>query len=184
MATTPLTEPQEKDEKHPAPPFPCLPADLSFFATAPCRFRNEVELDVTPQRLFAILADESSWPTWASPGITRVTWTSPRPFGVGATRTVAMLGGLEVFERFFVWKDGEELAFYLTGATQEVWTRFAERYEVVATAPGKCRLAWTVAYEPVGGFARARRFAGPLIDGGMNFALRRYLRNLARYCRA
>jgi hypothetical protein len=162
-----------------AAPFPCVVVGAEFLATAPCRFVTDVDLDVTPDALFAVLEDERSWPAWVRPGITRVTWTSPRPFGVGTTRTVEMVGGMEVYETFFEWRRGEVMAFALTGATQSVWRSFAERYEVTPLAAGKCRLRWTLAYDPVGGFARVQPLIKPLMGG----ALKLYLRSLARYCR-
>ena len=160
-------------------PIPCLPIDADFFERAPVRFNTTVDLDVSPQTLFAVLDDEASWPIFARPGIQKVTWTSPRPHGAGTTRTVAMVGGMEVFERFLVWKEGEELQFELAGATQEVWTRFAERYLVTPTAPGKCRLVWTVAYEPLTQFARMQFLLKPVLG----LTLRYYMWNLKRYCR-
>jgi hypothetical protein len=159
------------------PFFPCRPVTLDFFTSAPQRFVTEVDLDCTPARLFAIMDDEASWPVWVSPGIQRVVWTSPRPHGEGTTRTVHMPGGLEVYEHFFLWNPGREVAFYLTGTTQKVWERFAERYEVTPVGTNGCRLRWTLAYEPAGGFARAHFLVKPF----MALALRFYLRKLKTY---
>ena len=45
-------------------------------------------------------------------GIDRVDWTSPRPFGVGTTRTVTFQGGgMEVYETFIAWDPGKHMAF-------------------------------------------------------------------------
>jgi hypothetical protein len=162
-----------------SPPFTCGAADMGFFATAAERYVTEVDLDVDPARLFAVFDDEASWPRWAKPGITHVAWTSPRPHGVGTTRTVRMLGGLEVYEHFFAWSPGREMAFHFTGTSQKVWDRFAERYEVTPLGEGKCRLKWTVAYEPAGGFGRVHFLVRPI----MVRVFRRYLRNLAKYVR-
>jgi hypothetical protein len=159
--------------------FACAAVGADFFATASQRYVTEVDVDVGPDRLFAILDDEGSWPRWASPGIQRVEWTSPRPHGEGATRTVHMVGGLDVYERFFVWDVPRELAFYFVGATQEVWSSFAERYEVTEVAQGKSRLRWTVAYEPVANFRRVHFLVKPL----MGLTFRRYLRKLQKYVR-
>jgi hypothetical protein len=161
------------------PYFACGSADLTYFDHAPVKFVTEVDLDVDPDRLFSILDDPASWPAWARPGIARVVWTSPQPRGVGATRTVHMLGGLEVDETFFVWSPGRELAFHFTGTTQKVWERFAERYEIRASGAGRCHLTWTVAYEPAGGFARVHFLVKPI----MARVLRSYLRNLQAYVR-
>lgn len=161
------------------PYFPCRTVGLDFIETAPQRYVNEVELDVTPERLFEILDDEHAWPLWAT-GLKRVDWTTPRPHGPGATRTVTFVGGgMEVYEYFFVWEPGKELAFYLTGASQEVWSAFAERYQVAPLPGGRCRLTWTLAYDPVGGFAKRHWLVRPLLGRG----LRDFLKRLARYCR-
>lgn len=72
---------------------PCERVDLEFVDRAPYRFVSTVDLAITPEQLFEVLADASSWPHWASV-ITNVTWTSPEPRGVGTTRTVEMRGGI------------------------------------------------------------------------------------------
>ena len=64
------------------------------------------------------------------------------------TRTVFFPGGMEVYENFFIWEHGKRMAFYFTGQTQRVWWSFGERYEVTPLDGGRCRLRWTVAYEP------------------------------------
>src|SRR3569833_3729973 len=73
--------------------YPCERVDLNWIKTAPFRFSNSVDLAITPEQLFDVLADAESWPQWAKV-ITGVPWTSPKPYGVGTTRTVNMLGGL------------------------------------------------------------------------------------------
>ena len=42
--------------------FPCHPVDASFFDTASMRFKNVVELDAPPEKVFAIFEDRESWP--------------------------------------------------------------------------------------------------------------------------
>jgi hypothetical protein len=173
------TSPQVHARGAAAPYFACAPADYAYFDSAPVKYVTEVALDCDADRLFSILEDGESWPVWARPGIRRVVWTSPEPRGVGTTRTVHMMGGLEVDESFFAWAPGRELAFYFTGTTQKVWERFAERYEIRSEGPGRCRLIWTVAYEPAGGFARVHGLVRPI----MARVFRSYLRNLQKYVR-
>lgn len=72
--------------------YPCERVGLSFTETAPYLFRNTVDLAITPEQLFEVLADPQAWPRWATV-ITKVTWTSPEPFGAGTTRIVEMRGG-------------------------------------------------------------------------------------------
>ena len=66
---------------------------LDFIAGAPFRFVSTVDLTITPEQVFEVLDDAGSWPHWATV-ITKVTWTSPQPHGVGTTRTVDMRGGI------------------------------------------------------------------------------------------
>jgi hypothetical protein len=73
--------------------FSCERVDVGFTDNAPFRFRNSVDLAITPEQLFEVLADAESWPRWATV-ITKVTWTSPEPRGVGTTRLVEMRGGI------------------------------------------------------------------------------------------
>jgi len=161
------------------PFFACRSVDLGFFATAVHKFVVETDIDVGADRLFSILDDEAAWPVWVSPGIQGVEWTSPRPHGPGTTRTVHMPGGLDVYETFFLWDDGRELAFRFIGTTQKLWDAFAERYEITPEGTGKCHLRWTMAYEPAESLALIQRLAKPL----MSLVLRRYLRKLGAYAR-
>ncbi len=66
---------------------PCERVGLDFIDRAPFRFVSTVDLAITPEQLFEVLDDAESWPHWAT-AITKVTWTSPQPHGVGTTRTV------------------------------------------------------------------------------------------------
>ena len=157
-------------------PFPTRPLTPDEHASQPCRFVNVVDLPCTPTALFAVLEDPASWPRWA-PGIARVDWTSPRPYGQGTTRTVTFWGGTQVFETFTEWVPGELMSFTFTGTTQEVWKSFGERYVVTPSATG-CRLTWTVSYEPAGGFGRVH----PLIAPMMRLTFWFYMRLLRRYC--
>ena len=156
--------------------FDCAEFGLDYFATAPVRFVYERELPVSPAVLFAIFEDEHSWPQWV-PGIAKVDWTSPRPFGLNTTRTVTFTGGMEVYERFIGWEQGKHMAFCFTGATQRVWASFGENYEVEDLGNNRCTLRWTVAYEPRFIFKALHPFFGPL----MKLALVSILNRLATY---
>lgn len=57
----------------------------------------------SPKALWAALLDPESWPTWLP--ITKVTWTSPAPFGLGTTRTVEGPSGA-ISELFHEWVEG------------------------------------------------------------------------------
>lgn len=154
---------------------PCRRVDVGFIATAPHRFTNSVELAITPAQLFEVLADAESWPHWAA-AITKVTWTSPAPYGVGTTRTVDMRGGLVGDEEFIAWEPYAYLAFRFNASSTRTLGAFAEDYRVQPTADG-CRLTWTMALAPLGPARLALRVGGPV----MNWMLRWFLRRLRRY---
>ena len=72
---------------------PCERVGLDFIAIAPFPFVSTVDRAITAKQLFEVLDDAESWPQWAT-AITKVTWTSPQPHGVGTTQTVDMRGGI------------------------------------------------------------------------------------------
>lgn len=155
--------------------FPCDRVDLSFVDNAPHVFRNSVDLAITPEQLFEVLSDAESWPRWAGV-ITKVTWTSPEPRGVGTTRTVEMRGGIVGNEEFLAWEPFTHMAFRFNECSTRAVEAFAEDYRV-EVIPGGCRLTWTMAQQPAG----PSRLAMPLVGPLLNLGLRRFLRNLRSY---
>lgn len=162
--------------------FPCERVDMNFIDADAIEgrflFRNSVDLAITPERLFEVLSDAESWPRWAKV-ITKVTWTSPEPRGVGTTRLVEMRGGLKPLvgdEEFLAWEPFTRMAFRFNECSTRSVAAFAEDYRV-EVIPGGCRLTWTMAQKPAGAAKLAMVVVGPLL----NLALRRYLRNLRSY---
>ena len=105
--------------------YPCERVDLSFIAAAPFRFSNSVDLAITPEQVFEVLADANSWPQWAKV-ITNVTRTSPEPYGVGTTRTVDMRGALTGDEEFLAWEPYSYLAFRFNSCSNKAVAAFAD----------------------------------------------------------
>jgi hypothetical protein len=153
----------------------CERVDVGFTETAPYRFCNSVDLGVTPEQLFEVLADAESWPRWANV-ITKVIWTSPEPRGVGTTRTVDMRGGIVADEEFLVWEPFTRMAFRFNECSTRAVAAFAEDYRV-EVIPGGCRMTWTLAQKPAGPARIAMFAARPLL----NLAFRRFLTNLRRH---
>ncbi|MDG5485835.1 SRPBCC family protein [Mycolicibacterium gadium] len=127
---------------------PCELVKLDFIDSAPFRFVSTVDLRITPEQLFEVLADAESWPHWAT-AITKVTWTSPEPRGIGTTRTVHMRGGIVGDEEFLAWEPFTHMAFRFNEASSSSISAFAEDYRVVPTADG-CHLTWVMAMKPKG----------------------------------
>ena len=71
------------------------------------------------------------------------------------------------------------MAFYFTGITQNIWSRFGEHYKVEDLDGGRCRLTWTVGYRPAGVFKSIHWMVRPM----MGLAFKIYMWRLARYCR-
>jgi hypothetical protein len=126
--------------------FPCQPVDASFFDTAPLRFENVVALEATPAKVFSIFQDAESWPRWFR-AMHKVTWTSQKPYGVGATRTV-WLPPVSLDEHFFRWEPDRRVSFYLTGHSLPMAHALAEDYLLEETSPGRTRFTYRVAMKP------------------------------------
>ena len=160
---------------------PCRTFGPEWFDRAPVRFHNSVVLPVSRARLFEVFADPDSWSKWAT-GIGGVEWTSPEPYGPGTTRTVTFWGGVKVYEDFFAYDpEAGHMAFCFYGTTEPIWTRFGENYQVADLGPNRCRLDWTVAYDPTGVFGRIHWMLKPVM--ALNLAsymwrLKSYLRRL------
>jgi hypothetical protein len=137
------------------------PADESFFASAPFVHRYPVDLAVPPDTVWSSLTSDRSMWDWRLP-IKRLTWTSPRPFGVGTTREVILSGGsFGIRERYFRWEDGRRMSFVATECDRRLLRRFAEDY-LVESRPGGSRFTWTIALEPTPRLHRLFRVTDPL----------------------
>lgn len=158
----------------------CRPVDETFFATAPRRYVYAAELDVSAAEAFRVLEDGDSWPHWFE-GIRRVEWTSPRPFGIGTTRTVT-LASATVYEHFFRWENGRRFAFYLTAhdAAIPLFRALAEDYQLEDLPGGRARFTYRVALEPTLAFRALWPLGGPAMEA----QFRRAPEGLARYVRA
>ena len=137
-------------------PVSCREVDISFLDIAPEKVINIVELEAPIETVFAMLEDENAWPKWFA-DILKVTWTSPKPFGVGTTRTVK-LKPLTVWEKFFIWEDNKRFAFYFTQTSLPFVKALVEDYQLEKIDDNNTRFTYTVAYEP----ALPLKLTGPI----------------------
>jgi hypothetical protein len=130
----------------PRPWFKNEPVDETFFGTAPVKLGDTFDIARPAAEVWADLtADTTLW--WCRI-LDDVRWTSPRPFGVGTTRTVKSLKGANVInEHFFRWEEGRRKSFYVVEASAPLFKRFAEDYLVEPASDSSCRFTWTIAYE-------------------------------------
>jgi hypothetical protein len=96
--------------------------------------------------VFKVFEDGESWPKWFK-DIIKVEWTSPKPFGVGTTRTVT-LKTMTVYEQFISWDPGKRFTFYLTAASVPFLHALCEDYRLEPLGNGKTKFTYIVAYEP------------------------------------
>lgn len=126
---------------------PLRPFDESFFKTANLRVSVPMVAKCTPEQLMATLAADTIWTEWA-PMLKKVEWTSER--GLNATRTVHLAGNQAVKEVFFIWKENQQVAFYVEEATINGIEAFGENYEISVLPDGRTQLIWTVAIDVSG----------------------------------
>lgn len=127
--------------------FATQPVEESFFDTAPVRLGGTFEIARPATQVWADLTADNPL-AWCRI-LQRITWTSPRPFGVGTTRTARSLAGTTMLmERFFRWEEGRRKSFYVIETTVPLFRRFAEDYLVEPRSESSCRFAWTIAFEP------------------------------------
>jgi hypothetical protein len=130
----------------PGPRFKLTPCDETFLTSAPDRMVDTMEIGRPAAAVWADLTSDQTL-SWCRL-LAGVRWTSPRPFGVGTTRTVRTPGGLLTLnERYFRWEEGRRKSFYVAEASAPLFRRFAEDYLVEELSPASARFTWTVAFE-------------------------------------
>lgn len=131
----------------PRPWFRCRLAREGFLDSAPVRLQQAFEIPNPADQVWADLTSEQ--PLHWCRILQSVTWTSPRPFGVGTTRTVSALGGANMLkESYFRWEEGRRHSFAVEEVSTPMFRRLAEDYLVEPTSDSSCRLTWTIAVEP------------------------------------
>src|ERR1700744_2975577 len=69
-----------------------------------------------------------------------VSWTSPRPFGVGTTRAVkALYGTNKLREHYFLWEGARRPCFYVVETPAPMVPSLAEDYTVEPKGADACR---------------------------------------------
>jgi len=149
--------------------------DDRYVETAPFAFANSVELTISPTQLFEVFHDAEAWPRWVK-ALTRVTWTSPTPYGPGTTRTVHLRGRIVGDEEFFTWDEPRRIAFRFVATSSRLVTAFSEQYDVEPTPDG-CRMTWSVGLDVPTALRPVVRVSRPALDrllAGFLTHLRRY----------
>lgn len=140
------------------PWFACEPVDEAVFEWAPLLMRGRFETAKSAAQVWAELTSDEPL-SWCRI-LQDVSWTSPRPFGVGTTRTVSALAGTNVLkERYFRWEEGHRHSFHVVEASAPLFSWLAEDYLVEPSGEDASVFTWTIAAEPRG---LAGRLSAPI----------------------
>jgi len=113
------------------------------FETAPTIFPDAMEIARPAAEVWRELVADGSL-GWCR-ALAGAVWTSPRPYGVGTTRTMRVAGALIIHETYFRWEEGRRKSFYVVEANLPLFKYFGEDYLVEENGPGACRFTWTMA---------------------------------------
>lgn len=144
----------------------------SFLETAPVRETLVQTIPASSEATFRCLEDGGAWVEWI-PDVKALVWTSPKPFGVGTTRTATMRQG-QLDEEIIVWEAGRRMAlFWVRGWMPRAVKAFAEDYVLTPKGNDECELRFSWALD---GGLMARVF-------GMVYkrSARTWMRNLEQY---
>jgi hypothetical protein len=127
--------------------FSTQPVEEAFFDTAPFRLSETFDIPRPAAQVWQDLTTENPL-SWCKL-LRDISWTSPRPFGVGTTRTARTIGNGSVLdERYFRWEEGRRQSFYVVEANLPLFRSLAEDYLVEPNSESACRFTWTIAIEP------------------------------------
>jgi hypothetical protein len=132
--------------------FACEKVGVQFLEETKNVFVATEIVKATPEQIFDVFEDAHSWTVWAMP-ILKVEWTSPKPYGIGTTRNVHMMGDMIGYEEFVAWERGKRMAFSFIGCNKNATEKFLEDYRVTDLGDGTCQVAWYMAME-VRGFSK------------------------------
>lgn len=153
----------------------CKNVDESFLSSAKARGSAERTMEVSASQLFLAFEDGAAWSKWV-PVIKHVAWTSPKPYGVGTTRTVTLLGGMRMNERFWAWEQNRHMGFVVTESSSSMTRALIESYEVTSLGDRRCSLRWRMAMELSGPL----RFIEPYMKPSLGPALGKLLATLEK----
>jgi hypothetical protein len=117
--------------------------DDAWFETAPLVVPATVELDATPDRVWAALGSDEMW-SWA-PIVDQLEWVTPRPHAVGAIRRLRLLKVNTIEEDFYRWDEGRRATFRVVAQSRPMLDGLAEDFLLEPAAGGRTRLTWTMA---------------------------------------
>lgn len=141
--------------------------DETFFETAPMNYRIDVTLPVSPEDAWAEFTRQNTL-DWCRV-LKSVRYTSPEPYGVGTTRSIALAPAFATMEEnFFIWDENAQThtyrhAFHGVRGSMPGVKRFGELTEVSPAEHG-CRLVWLFGID-LSGRALPSWLSSPISNG-------------------
>lgn len=103
--------------------------DPSFAQTAPHKVVVERTVEASPEAIWTVLSDNTTWTSWFT-GMSRCDSTSSPATGIGSTRTVKV-GPLVAEERFISWEPNKLWGFSVIRTNLPVARKMLEQVELV-----------------------------------------------------
>lgn len=107
--------------------------------SAPILVSETIDIDATPDQVWAHIADHTSWPKWFA-ALDEVT-PGPTSTGVGGTRTV-LTKPLSIDEVFTAWDEGEHFAFAIVKSKIPMLAAAAESVRLEPIGDSGCRVTY------------------------------------------
>lgn len=127
---------------------------LDYLDCAPNRITTTVDINATAEQVFSAMQEADTW-VESIEAMTRLDWTSSKPFGLGTTRSVYLNmpnGEVRADEVFIAWEENKQMAFYFSHTNKKMFKAVIEDYRIEDLANGKSRLHWDFAYQGAGIF--------------------------------
>lgn len=157
---------------------PIKPSELDYATQTPYYLDNVLRIEAPPEIVFNVLS-ESDWGQWFV-DFGSVTWTSPKPYGIGSTRTV-QLKMLSVDERFLAWNPGSRFSFSIDAIDLPLVEAMMEDMQMLPLDNGQAtEFRWRVYYTPTALMSAVHPIARGIFEG----MFKQSLANLKTYTEA
>ena len=152
---------------------------LSDIDTAPFQLRLSQELSVSPEAVFAELADPQRWIAWF-PLMHQARWVSSLTHAVGAEREVSLYALGRFHERMLAWEPGGRLTFTMLASTSPLASQMTEDHRLTRTPGGCTRFDYCAAIVPTA----LGKLAAPALRLTLQQLVTRAGKNLERVAKA
>jgi uncharacterized protein YndB with AHSA1/START domain len=119
------------------------PRDTDFIDSASTRITTIVEVNATPDEVWAVLTNNERWPEWF-PAAKACRTTSDEAEGVGATRWIHF-DLFKINERFIAWDPPRRWAFTILDANLPVFVSVVEQALIESVDDGKTVVTYVTA---------------------------------------